>query len=599
MGVHSLRLVALLRRYWKLLTVAFLAMVVEGAADLLDPWPLKVIFDYVLGSKRAPSWLAGWLSVSSRTAILDVAAVSVIVIALVGAIGSYGEKYLSTTVAKRVGFDLRHMLYHHVQRLSLAFYEGRPTGDMVVRLTTDIDAAEDFISSAVLGIVLNVLTLVGMIGVMLYLDWRFSLIGLSVAPMLFVIVYRLTRRIKEAARDVKKKESELASVVLESISSARVVKAFGQEEFEERRLDQESQETVDLSLRARSIKSRLSPMVDVLVAVGTCLVLWFGVRHVLSGQLTAGALLVFIVYLGKMYKPMKDLSKMTDTLSKALISFERIGEILSIERQVRDFPGARRAAPFRGRLEFDHVRFGYSPDRPVLKDVSLIIEPGQRAALVGLTGEGKSTLIGLVARMYDPLSGRVLIDGKDVRRYRLSSLRPQISFVLQDTMLFHTSVAANIAYGTPSATREDIVRVAKLANAHEFISRMPQGYDSIVGERGETLSGGQRQRIAIARALIRNSPILLLDEPSAALDPESEELIFQGITRLLEGKKTSLTIAHRLATVRNADIIFVLSDGVIAEHGSHNELMARNGLYARLYHMQFRSVERTKRSVTA
>jgi ATP-binding cassette subfamily B protein len=598
-GVQSLKLVALIRRYWKLLTVAFLAMLVEGAADLLDPWPLKVIFDYVLGSKRAPSWLSGWLSVSSRTAILDAAALSVIVIALVGAVGSYTEKYLSTTVAKRVGFDLRHMLYHHVQRLSLAFYEGRQTGDMVIRLTTDIDAAEDFISSAVLGIVLNLLTLVGMIGVMLYLDWRFSLIGLSVAPMLFVIVYRLTRRIKEAARDVKKKESELASVVLETISSARVVKAFGQEEFEERRLDQESQETVDLSLRARSIKSRLSPTVDVLVAVGTCLVLWYGVRHVLSGQLTAGALLVFIVYLGKMYKPMKDLSKMTDTLSKALISFERIGEILSIERQVRDFPGARRAAPFRGRLDFDHVRFGYSPDQPVLKDVSLIVEPGQRAALVGLTGEGKSTLIGLIARMYDPLGGRVLIDGKDVRRYTLRSLRPQISFVLQDTMLCHTSVAANISYGTPSATREDIVRVAKLANAHEFISKMPQGYDSVVGERGETLSGGQRQRIAIARALIRNSPILLLDEPSAALDPESEELIFQGVTRLLEGKKTSLTIAHRLATVRNADVIFVLSDGVIVEHGTHNDLIARNGLYARLYHMQFRSVGHTPRSVTA
>jgi ATP-binding cassette, subfamily B, bacterial len=598
-GVQSLKLVALIRRYWKLLTVAFLAMLVEGAADLLDPWPLKVIFDYVLGSKRAPSWLSGWLSVSSPTAILDAAALSVIVIALVGAVGSYTEKYLSTTVAKRVGFDLRHMLYHHVQRLSLAFYEGRQTGDMVIRLTTDIDAAEDFISSAVLGIVLNLLTLVGMIGVMLYLDWRFSLIGLSVAPMLFVIVYRLTRRIKEAARDVKKKESELASVVLETISSARVVKAFGQEEFEERRLDQESQETVDLSLRARSIKSRLSPTVDVLVAVGTCLVLWYGVRHVLSGQLTAGALLVFIVYLGKMYKPMKDLSKMTDTLSKALISFERIGEILSVERQVRDFRGARPAPPFRGRLEFDHVRFGYSPDRPVLKDVSLIVEPGQRAALVGLTGEGKSTLIGLIARMYDPLGGRVLIDGKDVRRYTLRSLRPQISFVLQDTMLFHTSVAANIAHGTPSATREDIVRAAKLANAHEFVSKMPQGYDSVVGERGETLSGGQRQRIAIARALIRNSPILLLDEPSAALDPESEELIFQGVTRLLEGRKTSLTIAHRLATVRNADVIFVLDQGVIAERGTHNDLIARNGLYARLYHMQFRPVEGTQRSVTA
>jgi ATP-binding cassette subfamily B protein len=596
MGSHSLKLVALLRPYWKLLTVAFLAMLVEGAADLLEPWPLKVIFDYVLGSKQMPSWLAGWLSTSTRTTILDLAAASVIVIAVVGAIGSYAEKYLSTTVAKRVGFDLRHMLYHHVQRLSLAFYEGRQTGDMVIRLTTDIDAAEDFFSSAVLGIVLDLLTLVGMIGVMFYLDWRFSLIGLSVAPMLFVTVYRLTRRIKKAARDVKKKESELASVVLESLSSARVVKAFAQEEFEERRLDHESQETVDLSLRARSIKSRLSPMVDILVAVGTCLVLWYGVRHVLSGQLTAGALLVFIVYLGKMYKPMKDLSKMTDTLSKAVISFERIEEILSTERQVRDFPGARRAAPFRGQLEFDHVRFGYTPDQPVLKDVSLVVEPGQRAALVGLTGSGKSTLIGLIPRMYDPLGGRVLIDGKDVRRYTLSSLRRQVSFVLQDTMLFHTSVAANIAYGTPSATLEDIVRVAKLANADEFISRMPQGYDTIVGERGETLSGGQRQRIAIARALIRNSPILLLDEPSAALDPESEDLIFQSVTRLLE-RKTSLTIAHRLATVRNADVIFVLNDGVITERGTHSELLARDGLYARLYRMQFRSDERTKPSV--
>jgi ATP-binding cassette, subfamily B, bacterial len=595
-GARSLKLVALLRPYWKLLTVAFLAMLVEGAADLLEPWPLKVIFDYVLGSKHVPSWLAGWLSLSNRTAILDLAAVSVIVIALVGAIGSYTEKYLSTTVAKHVGFDLRHMLYHHVQRLSLAFYEGRQTGDMVIRLTTDIDAAEDFISSAVLGIVLNLLTLVGMIGVMFYLDWRFSLIGLSVAPILFVIVYRLTRRIKKAARDVKKKESELASVVLESIASARVVKAFAQEDFEERRLDHESQATVDLSLRARSIKSRLSPMVDILVAVGTCLVLWFGVRHVLSGRLTAGALLVFIVYLGKMYKPMKDLSKMTDTLSKAVISFERIGEILSIERQVRDVPGARPAAPFRGQLEFDHVRFGYTPDQPVLKDVSLVVEPGQRAALVGLTGCGKSTLIGLIPRMYDTLGGRVMIDGKDVRRYTLRTLRRQVSFVLQDTMLFHTSVAANIAYGTPSATREDIVRVAKLANAHEFICRMPQGYDTTVGERGDTLSGGQRQRIAIARALIRNSPILLLDEPSAALDPESEDLIFQGVMRLLEGK-TSLTIAHRLATVRNADVIFVLNDGVIAERGTHNDLMARDGLYARLYRMQFRPVAGAKSHV--
>ena len=273
-----------------------------------------------------------------RLAVLNFAALAVIGIAVVGAISSYTQKYLSTTVAKRVGFDLRHLLYHHVQRMSLSFYEQRQTGDMVVRLTSDIDAAEDFISSAVLGIVLDLMTLVGMMGVMFYLDWRFSLIGLSVAPALFVMIYRFTRRIKKAAREVKKKESELASVVQESISSARIVKAFAQEDFEEGRLDHESQEAVDLSLRARSVKARLSPLVDIVVSIGTCLVLWYGVRLVLADRLTSGALLVFVLYLAKMYKPMKDISKMSDTLSKAAISFERIGEILAHRE-----PGARPA----------------------------------------------------------------------------------------------------------------------------------------------------------------------------------------------------------------------------------------------------------------
>ena len=348
---------------------------------------------------------------------------AVIVIALVSAISSYTEKYLATTVAKRVGYDLRHMLYHHVQRLSLSFYEQRQTGDMVVRLTSDIDATEDLISSAALGIVLNVLTLAGMMTVMFYLDWRFSLIGLSVAPFLFVVVYRFTRRIKKAARAVKQKESELASVVQESISSVRVVKAFAREDFEEKRLDKQSQESVALSLRARSIKARLPPLVDVIVAIGTCLVLWFGVRLVLDGRLTSGALLVFILYLGKMYKPMKDLSKMADTLSKAAVGFERIAEILNIERQVRDRPGARPALPFKGRIEFAHVRFGYAPAQTVLSDVSLLVQPGQRAALVGLTGSGKSTLIGLIPRLYDTVDGQILIDGHDVRSYTLASLR--------------------------------------------------------------------------------------------------------------------------------------------------------------------------------
>jgi len=434
--------------------------------------------------------------------------------------------------------------------------------------------------------------------VMFYLDWRFSLIGLSVAPILFVLVYRFTRQIKKAARAVKQKESELASVVQESISSARVVKAFAREDFEEKRLDQESQENVTLSLQARSVKARLAPLVDIIVAVGTCLVLWFGVRLVLQGRLTAGALLVFVLYLGKMYKPMKDLSKMADTLSKAAVGFERIAEILHVERQVRDVPGARQAPPFQGRIELAHVRFGYLPDNLVLKDVTMTIEPGQRVALVGLTGSGKSTLIGLIPRLYDTLGGQISIDGRDIRSYTLASLRRQVSFVLQEAVLFHTSVAQNIAYGKPDATRDEIVRAAKLANADEFILRMPNGYDTVVGERGETLSGGQRQRIAIARALVRDAPILLLDEPSSALDPEAEELIFAGLARLME-HRTSITIAHRLATVRRADIIFVLHDGVIAERGTHEQLLAAGGLYGRLYHLQYSAGMTVESAVTA
>jgi ATP-binding cassette, subfamily B, bacterial len=587
MAAGGVSLSHLLRPHWKLLAVAFTAMLVQSVADLLEPWPLKVIFDYVLGAKPMPGWLAEWMPADGQAAaVLRIAAIAVIVIAVVGAISSYTEKYLATTVAKRVGYELRHMLYHHVQRLSLSFYEQRQTGDMVVRLTSDIDATEDLISSAALGIVLNIMTLAGMMGVMFYLDWRFSLIGLSVAPFLFVVVYRFTRRIKKAARAVKQKESELASVVQESISSVRVVKAFAREDFEENRLDRHSQESVALSLRARSIKARLPPLVDIIVAVGTCLVLWFGVRLVLEGSLTSGALLVFILYLGKMYKPMKDLSKMADTLSKAAVGFERIAEILNIERQVRDRPGARSAPPFKGRIEFAHVRFGYAPEQKVLDDVNLLVQPGQRAALVGLTGSGKSTLIGLIPRLYDTVDGQILIDGQDVRSYTLGSLRQQVSFVLQEAVLFHATVAQNIAYGKPGATREDIVRAATLANVDEFIARLPQGYDTVIGERGDTLSGGQRQRIAIARAIIRDAPILLLDEPSAALDPQSEELVFQGLSRLLEGR-TSITIAHRLATVRSADVIFVLNDGVISERGTHYELLALNGLYAHLYRMQF------------
>jgi subfamily B ATP-binding cassette protein MsbA len=581
-------LYTLLRPYWKVGVVALLAMFLESAADLLEPWPLKVVLDYVIGSKPPPAWLGAWtVDVAARLSLLKAATGAVLGIAVVGAVSTYAEKYASATIGKRVGYDLRHALYHHVQRLSLSFYEGRQTGDLLVRLTADIDAIEDFITSAVLGIVVDLVTLGGMLAVMFYLDWRFSLIGLAIAPVLFVVVFRFMRRIKAASREVRTRASELASVVQESLSSARIVKAFSREEFEEVRLDRQSLASVDAALRARSVKAWLVPLVDLVIAAGTCLALYIGVHFVLSGRITPGGLVVYILYLGKMYKPIKDLSKTADTVSKATVAFERIGELLSTDRQVSDLPGARHAARFGGHIAFDGVTFGYNAGRPVLNDITLTVEPGQRVALVGETGSGKSTLLALIARLYDVTDGSIRVDGHDVRSYTLTSLREQVSFVLQDAVLFHASIAENIAYGRPGATAEEVRQASELAHAHEFVARLPRGYDTVVGERGGTLSGGQRQRIAIARALIRNAPILLLDEPSAALDPEAEDLIFRGLSRLLDGR-TSITIAHRLATVRHADVIFVLHRGVIVESGTHDELLARGGRYARFYHIQFR-----------
>jgi subfamily B ATP-binding cassette protein MsbA len=313
--------------------------------------------------------------------------------------------------------------------------------------------------------------------------------------------------------------------------------------------------------------------------------LGYGVRLVMAGQLTAGSLVVFLLYLGKMYKPMRDLSKMTDTVSKAGVGFERIREILETESEVHDLPRARRAQGFKAEIEFDKVSFGYSADQLILKDVSFRIEPGQVAAFVGPTGGGKTTIINLVARFYDPLSGKVKIDGTDIRGFTIKSLREQISFVLQDTLLFHAPVWQNIAYGRPEANRAEIIRAAELANADGFIKEMPEAYDTMVGERGITLSGGQRQRIAIARAVIRNTPILVLDEPTSGLDAQSEKSVFEALERLMRNK-TSIVIAHHLATILRADVIFVVKDNQLKERGTHDELIEAGGFYSELYDIQ-------------
>ena len=573
-----------------MLALAFLAVLGEAATDLLEPWPLKIVFDYVFGTKQMPAWMSGLIGATfglKKVAILNFAILAVITIAIVGALSAYAEKYLTTSVGQWVMHDLRRILYHHIQRLSLAYHDQKPTGVLISTVTADIDAIQDFISQALLGIVVNVLTLAGMLVVMFYLNWRFTLISLSVTPFLFVVVYTYTRRIKQASRALRKKEGEVVSVVAEVLNSIRVVKAFAREDYEEARLAQQSLENVEMALKARSLKAKLAPVVQVIVAVGTCLVLWYGVNLVLTNQMTSGSLLVFLLYLGKMYKPMRDLSKMTDTMSKASVGYERIHEVIETEDTVRNLPGAKKAPNFKGKIEFEHVYFAYDKGRRTLTDINLQVEPGQLAALVGPTGAGKTTVASLIGRFYDPQKGVVKIDGQDVRNYKLKSLRRQMSFVLQDTLLFRAPVWQNIAYGRPEASREEILRAAELANADEFISKMPQQYDTMVGEKGVTLSGGQRQRIAIARAIIRSAPILILDEPTSGLDAASEELVFEALNRLM-AERTTIVIAHRLATVRRANVIFVIEDGRIAERGTHDQLLATGGLYSRLYEIQFR-----------
>ena len=543
-----------------------------------------------------PAWMSGLIGATfglDKVSILHFAVLAVIVIALAGALSAYAEKYLTTSVGQWVMHDLRRVLYHHIQRLSLAYHDKKQTGDLISTVTADIDAIQDFISQALLGIVVNILTLVGMLLIMFYLNWRFTLIALSITPFLFVVVYTYTRRIKQASRALRKKEGEVVSVVAEVLNSIRVVKAFAREDYEEARLAQQSLENVEIALRARSLKAKLAPVVQVIVAVGTCLVLWYGVNLVLSGQLTSGSLLVFLLYLGKMYKPMRDLSKMTDTMSKAGVGYERIREVIETEDTVRNLPGAKKAPDFRGEIEFDHVYFAYENNYGTLNDINLHVEPGQLAALVGPTGAGKTTIASLIGRFYDPVKGVVKIDGQDVRSYKLKSLRRQMSFVLQETLLFRAPVWQNIAYGRPEASREEILRAAELANADEFIRNMPQQYDTMVGEKGVTLSGGQRQRIAIARAIIRNAPILILDEPTSGLDAASEELVFEALGRLMSGR-TTIVIAHRLATVRRANVIFVIEHGTIAERGTHDALLATGGLYSQLYQIQFSPQESTK-----
>ncbi|MCK9421564.1 MAG: ABC transporter ATP-binding protein/permease [Bacteroidales bacterium] len=578
----------LLRPYRGWLIVVFVAMLIETAMSIAAPWPLKIIIDNVVGKHKLPEFLA-WLrdfSFGENTlALAGVAAAGTVLIAVIGAVAGYIDNYYTESVAQYVANDLRQRLYHHLHRLSLRYYDTHQTGNLLSTITSDVGTIQSFASTTLLSILVDSLTIAGMVGVMLYLNFDFALVAVGVTPFLLLFVARFKKAVKKATHEVRQCQSDIVAVVQQGLESVRSVKAFGRQDLEEGRLREASMETVEAALKARRIKSLLSPIVSVTISLCVAFVLWRGAGLILRDAMTIGALTVFLSYLSKFFKPVQDLAKMTNVIAQAMVGMERIQTILNADTIIPQKPDAHIPAKLRGEIVFDHVAFSYDPAAPVLRDINLTIKPGQRIGVCGPTGGGKSTVLSLIPRYYDPTIGRVLIDGLDVADYKLDLLREQIGFVLQETVLFAGTIRDNIAYGRPEATPKEIIEAAKMANAHEFISQMPHGYDSLVGERGLTLSGGQRQRIGIARAIVRNAPILILDEPTAALDTESEKLVMEALERLMKSR-TVITIAHRLSTIRDADKIVVLKGGFIAEEGTHDELIKRNEIYAGLYRIQ-------------
>ena len=570
----------------RLIAVSFLALLAETGLRLLEPLPLKFIFDEIIYKGfQAESLKVPFLDNLNSIGLLTVLAFSLVAIAVLKGTMAYVSTAGMAVAATRIMSEVRANLYSHLQSLSLSFHHQAKTGDLITRVTYDVERLREVIVIAALPLLTNVLTMAGMLCVMTWLNIQLALIAIAIFPLFLITTAVMSKKIHKVAKKQRKREGVMAANAAEAMGAIKVVQALSLQSLLEQSFAKQNQKSLNESAQTQKLKAGQERTVEILVAIATSIVLWRGVQLVMEGTVTPGDLLVFITYLKVAFKPMRQLAKYTGQIAKAIASGDRIVSLLEIAPEVKNTPWAFPARPFRGVIEFRDVSFAYKQEENTLQNISLRALPGQKIALVGASGGGKSTLVSLLLRLYDPQQGQILIDGNDIKDYTLESLRSQISIVLQESILFAASIRDNIAYGCVNATEKEIIMAARLANAHDFITKLPDGYDTVVGERGGTLSGGQRQRIAIARAAIRNAPIVVLDEPTVGLDNRSEKIVTEALDNLTQSSTTFL-ITHDLKTAQNSDRIYYLEGGKILESGTHQQLIQQGKHYATLYRLQ-------------
>jgi ATP-binding cassette, subfamily B, bacterial len=574
--------------------LALAILILDTLTDLVSPWPIKLIFDNVLLSKhlRSPwSLIIPPTLMQNRLLFFATLCGTLLVLALISAISTYVGMRIVAVTGQRVIFKLRCALFAHFQQLSPAFYDRQRLGDLLTHLTSDVQSIQDMLVTALPTLLLNVMLIVGMLTILLIINPLFGVLGLVIALFVYFVLRWYLRKLKQMARQMRRQDGDANAIAQENLLGIRVVQAFGMEAHAQQRYEEGIRHSLlQLGVSAARLRSGLPSTVGLLTDLGNLLVLVTGGVLVMQGRISIGDLLVFSAYLRILYSPMRQLGKLSDTFTRASASAERVMDLLQTAPAVVDRPTAVPAPRLRGTICFYHVSFGYDPKHHVLHDISFNIRQGKMVALVGYTGAGKSSILHLIQRFYDPQKGQICIDGRDIRDYTLASLRQQIALVPQDPMLFRTSVHENIAYGCPQATEAEIIAAAKAAYADTFIRQLPEGYQTILGERGVGLSGGERQRLAIARAMVRQAPLLLLDEPTVALDSQAEQIIVQALERLMVGR-TTLVIAHRLSTIQRADLVLVIDKGRIVEAGTPAELLAAGGHYYQLYTLQFQTRE--------